>query len=309
MSSIVIQSERLRLEVVPGLGAGIADLSLKGPLNFFYPLWRRARADATWFNDLASYTLVPWSNRIARAAFTFAGREHRLRADWIDGTAIHGDAKARPWTILDRSPFSARLQFDSRAFADVNWPWPFKSTIRYELDDESLATDLSITNLGDSPMPAGCGFHPYFMRALWDQHDDVRVGMRTTGRYPCNAMLPTGPAHADEITAHFASGQPLGTLDLDDVFAGFDGKAEVLWPASAVRARFECSPNLAHSVVFTPQHREGGKGPLPWFCLEPVSMVNDGFNLLARGWKDTGVVVLPPGVSAEFSWRMYVESL
>ena len=44
MPSIVIASERLRLEIVPELGAGVADLSLKGPLGYFYPLWRRAPA-------------------------------------------------------------------------------------------------------------------------------------------------------------------------------------------------------------------------------------------------------------------------
>lgn len=309
MSNVVIESDRLRLEIVPALGGGVADLSLRGPLGFFFPLWRRARSDAAYFNDLASYTLAPWSNRIAGAAFEFEGRVHRLRADWPDGTAIHGIAKSRPWKILDRSPFSARLGFDSRGFGDMNWPWPFTSVIRYELDGAALVTDLSIRNVGDSPMPAGCGFHPYFMRTLWDLRDEVRVGARTGGRYPCSGMLPTGPARPDEITAHLGAGQPLGTLDLDDVFAGFEGGAEVVWPASGVRARMECSGNLGHAVVFTPQHRREGGGPLPWFCLEPVSMVNDGFNLMGRGQAGTGVAVLEPGESVDFSWRLAVEDL
>jgi aldose 1-epimerase len=43
---------------------------------------------------------------------------------------------------------------------------------------------------------------------------------------------------------------------------------------------------------------EAGR-PAPWFCLEPVSMVNDGFNLIERGQGGTGVAVLGPGEAIE----------
>jgi aldose 1-epimerase len=32
-----------------------------------------------------------------------------------------------------------------------------------------------------------------------------------------------------------------------------------------------------------------------FFCVEPVSHANDGFNLMARGIEGTGVQVLEPG--------------
>src|SRR5690348_2818133 len=113
MGRIVIENERLRLWVEPGLGAGISDLSLRGPVRAWWPLMRRAPEGARWFNDLSCYLLAPWSNRIAGARFVFRGREYRVRADWPDGTAIHGLVKDRHWRIVERTPVTAILALES----------------------------------------------------------------------------------------------------------------------------------------------------------------------------------------------------
>jgi len=300
----------LRATILPGLGAGLADLSLRGPNGYPVPLLRRAPHDAAHFNELACYLMAPWSNRIAGAAFEFGGRTQRLRPNWADGTAIHGDVCSRPWAILDRTPVSARLALDSRSHADANWPWPFVARVRYEIGAEAFATELSVTNLGDAPMPAGLGFHPYFMRRLWSAADDVRVEVRTAGRYPAAGMIPKGAPVADGVTAALGAGGPLGGAELDDVFAGFDGRATIRWPSSGVSLQFDCSPELGHAVVYSPARDHaggGGRGSLSWFCVEPVSMVNDGFNRLAGGDGGTGVRTLAPGETLEVRWAMRIE--
>ena len=38
-------------------------------------------------------------------------------------------------------------------------------------------------------------------------------------------------------------------------------------------------------------------------------MVNDGFNLLTRGWPETGVHALAPGEHIEATWVLSVERL
>jgi galactose mutarotase-like enzyme len=45
-----------------------------------------------------------------------------------------------------------------------------------------------------------------------------------------------------------------------------------------------------------------------FFCLEPVSMVNDGFNLESRGWKGTGVRALGVGETMSVWWTVALES-
>jgi aldose 1-epimerase len=140
-------------------------------------------------------------------------------------------------------------------------------------------------------MPAGLGFHPFFQRRLWGE-DDVRVTVITSGRYPVRDIIPSGPARADDVTAALGTGGTLGTLSLDDVFAGFQQPAVITWPASGVEASIESSANLGHVVVFSPKAKAGME---PWFCVEPVSTVTDAFNLNSRGQGGTGMTIVKPG--------------
>ncbi len=312
MAQVVVENERLRLALIPSLGAGIGDLLVRAPSGEFVPLWRRAAPGVSWWNDMSCYALAPWCNRIAGGVFRFRGRGVELPADWPDGTAIHGLVKDKPFELLDRSPVSARFSFDSRRHGSGDavraWPWAFTCTLRYELEESALRLGIAVNNLGDSPMPCGVGFHPYFCRRLWSPEDDAVVGMNVAGRYPCADMIPSGAACPDVLTERFAEGAPLGTLELDDVFGGSDGRMSVTWPACGVRATFECSPEFGHAVVYSTLDGGGpGARPSRHFCLEPVSMVNDGFNLFERGWTGTGVRVLEPGESMRGTVRLVIE--
>jgi aldose 1-epimerase len=289
MGTIRISEGSLSAAIEPGVGAGLSRLTLDHKHGRCEVL--RPAEGVSRFTDLSMYLMAPWTNRIAGAAFEFRGRRCQLRADWEDGTAIHGDVKTREWRILDRTPVSARMGLDSRDPPDANWPWPYAAEVRYEINDGSLVCDLAVRNLGEAPMPAGLGFHPFFSRSL-REGDDVRAKVITRGRYPVRAMIPSGPARPDEATARLVAGGPLAELALDDVFAGFEPPAIIIWDRARVEARVECSANLGHVVVFSPR---GQAGMQPWFCVEPVSMVTDGFNLLGRGRPGTGVQVVGPG--------------
>lgn len=310
---MTIESEALRLRVLPGLGAGVQELLVRAPDGAWRPMLRASPDPPDHFNALACYPLAPWSNRVRGGRFRFAGREHAMPPDWPDGTAIHGLVKDKPWRILDRSPVSVRLGFDSRDHAPSGYPAPFWCAARYELDGAVFRAALAVTidDAAGTPAPVGLGFHPFFPRRLWDERDDVVVACRAfgrdaprglRGRYPCDGMLPVGQAVQDGVVKRLCAGSPLGAEFLDDVFAGSSDGATIEWPSSGVRALFECSPGLEHTVIYAGHDASGM--PLPFFCVEPVSMVNDGFNLLERGWEGTGVRVLHPGESFEVEWTM-----
>ncbi|MGQ0628442.1 MAG: aldose epimerase family protein [Phycisphaerales bacterium] len=291
MSLITLTSERLRLSIMPSLGAGVADFSLMGPGKFAHPLMRRAAHDETNPSALGSFLLAPWCNRIAGAAFTFEGQTHTLRASGSDGSAMHGDVRARAWTILDRSPVSARLEFDSRLHESVNWPWPFVAQVRYDLDGLSMSIMLNVTNAGGSNMPAGCGHHPYFARRLFSDQDELHVRAGVTGRYPLQKAVPSGLPVADALTTRLAALAPWTPAALDDVFAGFGGTAELRWPASGVSLHVKSSPELGHLVLYSPHADASKPSPLPFVALEPVTQVNNALNLAGS----PGTVVLAPG--------------
>ncbi len=305
---ITLSSGPLRLAIDPALGAGISDFSIMGPSKYAYSLMRRAMAGETSSSSLACFSMVPYSNRIAGAKFAFGGVTHTLRPTSAPGVTPvvcqHGDVRNRPWTILDRSPISARLGFRSRDFGDVNFPMAFSSVVRYELRDDRLLIDLSVTNDDEQPMPAGCGLHPYFARRLWRDDDVVTFRAPCATRYPLKDGLPTGAPGPDQLVDHLREDRPLPGAHVDALLGGFSGECRIAWPASRVGLTMKCSPNLGHLVFFVP-HGEGG--PLPYFAVEPVTNANDGFNLLEAGHPGTGVEVLGPGATLTACYSLAVE--
>jgi aldose 1-epimerase len=305
---ITLESGLLRAKIDPRLGAGIAELSLKRVGGEPLALMRPAPPEANWFNDLACYVLAPWSNRIRGGLFVWQGRTIQLDPDWPDGTAIHGVVKDKPFRMVERSPVSVTLGCDLRGGTAESWPWAFGCGVRYSLGERSLHARLRVTRAPtDRPgaMPVGLGFHPFFPRTLADPRDQVVIRYAPSGRYPAQSMIPTGPTRCDETTRSLVAGSPLGSSALDDVFLGSTDGAEIIWPASGVRLRYSCSECFGHGVVYTGRPDSSGAVE-PAFCLEPVSMVNDGFNLHSRGWKNTGVRSLLPGESLEGRWSVEV---
>ncbi|MBM4108428.1 MAG: hypothetical protein FJ255_06385 [Phycisphaerae bacterium] len=324
MAPVHIEHDRLSLEIDPGLGAAATDLSLRGPDGVRYPVWRRTPPglDASApeaFTQTACFLLAPWTNRVTAGRFSFRAKEHRLRTNWPDGTAIHGEVKDRPWRLLDRSPVSARLAYDSRDYPGLqgaNFPFPFACEARYELDALRVEMSLTLTNVGKEPMPAACGWHPHFMRRLWDDRDQVLVKLGVTGRYPLHRALPTGPARDEDLSRRLRAGTPLADLELDDLFAGLDTEGDasfIEWPASGVRASLWCSREITHAQVYAPRVRRPGVaadpgGPATWFCVEPYTAATDAFNLAARGAPGTGMATLAPDQSLTARWLLRLQA-
>jgi aldose 1-epimerase len=243
--------------------------------------------------------------RIAYATpeFRWNDKTYRLRADWPDGTAIHGLVKDQPFRIMDRSPVSIRLIHDYTAQRADAWPWTFSCDVRYELGAPRPAYTPSPHQHGRGPVRIHARRRrvpPFFPRGEADE--PVAIHYRCVGRYPAEAMIPVAPPHVDDVTAQLAAAQSLGTRALDDVFLGGADGAEIHWRTR--RVRFRCSTNLGHAVIYTGNPDSAGR--MPAFCFEPVTMVNDGFNLHARGCEDTGVCALASGQSLQVTWDLEV---
>jgi aldose 1-epimerase len=147
-------------------------------------------------------------------------------------------------------------------------------------------------------MPAGCGFHPYFSRAL-TPGENVALALRVRGVYPGDTPLPEGPPVTVPAAKDFTHLRPL-EVALDHCFAGWDGRATLHWPESHTTLHVEAGPSFSHVILYSPPKQ-------PFFALEPVTNANDGFNLLADGQTDTGVVVLDPGAALEAEVTLRVE--
>jgi aldose 1-epimerase len=301
MDAVVLENRFLRARALPALGAGLAELSWRRAVEW-EPILRPAPAGVTWFNDLACYLLAPWPNRIKEGCFLWQGRDIRLARDWPDGTAIHGLVKQANWTVDRRSDSEVRLNVRVTPEA---WPWEFECSVAYSLNGASFRSELQLRNLSgraEGPMPCGIGFHPFFARRVGQT---VRVRAPVRRRYALERQLPVGPPEDDELTRSLRQGRTLGDEFLDDVFEGSPDGTAVEWLPSGLRATVRCSESLGHTVIYSRGRDESGGMPTS-FCLEPVSMVNNGFRLSAQGWDGTGVRELGPGESLSGWWSVEV---
>lgn len=298
--SLHIQSDRLRLEINPEVGASPAAFEAK-ITGQWVPIMRptpRPLPDKS--SNYSSFTLAPYSNRIRAARFIFE-KEYQLEPNTPQGNAQHGDVRNRPWKVAQFDPNILTCSLDSRDFPDFNWPWTVQMRKTYRVEDNHLDTLLELTNASGRPMPAGLGLHPYFVRDLLGA-GDVLMQFQARGYYqtdetliPSSGMTPLPP------DLDFSSPRKLGGQKIDTVFGGWDGKASLEWLETGVRMTIQADPVFEHLVVFT--------APDGTLALEPVTNATDGFNLMARGIQGTGVVVLEPGESLRGSVRINLEGI
>ncbi|GIW24347.1 aldose 1-epimerase [Meiothermus sp.] len=290
MNLQILQNQRLRLTVAPELGASVVGLELYRQ-GFWLPILRPTPPAALIQHcspDTSSYLLAPYSNRIRDGRFSFAGKTHQLRPNWADGRqTIHGEVHGRAWALQRVEENALECHFDSRVVPDVNFPFPFAVAVQYRLLEDEVVIQTTLQNVGTEPMPAGLGHHPYFMRRL-GLSDEALLSFRAERVYLTDAScLPTRPAEAIPPQFDFSQPRPLGGLSLDHVFAGWEGILRLDWPGSGWQLELRADPIFSHLVVFT--------APDGSVALEPVTHATDGFNLMAQGWPDTGVQILPGG--------------
>jgi len=293
-----IANERLTLEVLPSLGASVLNLRAASGR----PVLRAVDPDTVeTSSQTASFTLLPYSNRIADARFPFAGREVQLRPTTKDGLAQHGDVRNRRWEVTRVSDTHLSCDFDSRVFSsqhcgDMNWPWAFTARVEYRLHGPHLDTTVSLTNADTSTMPAGLGLHPYFTRH--QDGVDPHLGFDAALTYDTDERsLPTGGARPVQAGEDFRTPQPIGARPLDRVYTAWDGIARLSW---GTRALTLTADNVySHLVVFT--------APDGSLALEPVSHATDAFNLAARGVDGTDMRTLEPGQTLAGTARLTLE--
>lgn len=298
MTAVTLSNGPLRCTILPAIGGGISDFSLMGPSKFFYPLMRRAQPGETNPSSLGSFFMAPWVNRVADATFDFEGRTHKLKPNSpsAGAPAQHGDVRARPWRVESQADEALTLTFTSTEHQNVNWPWRFACRAAYQLTATALRIEFDIENRDASPMPAGCGHHPYFMRRLWDDRDDVHLHCPVSGRYPLENGVPTGPAQREALTEQLSSLRPAPREHVDTVFAGFDAAAgaTIRYPSSGVTLRITASSNMGHLVLYCP-HADNRTGqPLSFIAVEPQSQVNGALNWPQWG-AASGTAILKPG--------------
>jgi aldose 1-epimerase len=212
--------------------------------------------------------------------------------------------RKRPWTVAEHSAQQLRCTFLSSDYQNVDWPWAFEVQASYTLTEHSLHMHLQLYNRSDAPMPAGCGWHPYFSRHLKYPGEPVMLQYQVHGAYPDahGNRIPSGPVQKLSENQNFLAAKELTPQNvLDTCFYGFQG-GHIAWPESDIGLRMVASESCAHLIIYNPD----GK---PYFAVEPVTNANNGVNLLTRGDETSGIVVLENGEVLEADCTLYLEQI
>jgi aldose 1-epimerase len=260
-----------RLQLAPSRGASA--LAINAHHNGQWHPIAHPTSHAALDDDMrlrySNYALLPYSNRIAHGKVPAAcgwPAKPSLPTNWPGLThPMHGLGWLLPWRIRQRDGREATLILDWGG--GEAWPWALRGEQRLRLlGRKVLQMDLSVTNTGTEPMPAGLGWHPYFMA-------DAGVTLQTQARWMQAADpdgLPTGLTQPPAAIAQGRSTDLQSLLHLDNGFGGWCGEAELCWPErQGLRMRLQARGALRrHCVIYTPPGE-------PFFCLEPVSHANN----------------------------------
>ena len=288
-----LRSEAWSLDILPGLGASVLNLRSAAGRPVLRPV---ELEQVETSSQCASFTLLPFSNRIRDARFTFGGEETQLRVTTKGGLTQHGDVRNRPWQVTRESGAHLRCTFDSRAFPDFNWPWAITAEVEYRLHGPHFDTSVVLTNADTRPMPAGMGLHPYFQRLQDGVDPALSFGAALIydtdeRQLPTQAARPVGPEE------DFRTPAALGQRAPDATYTAWDGVARLDWGRRALT--LSADPVFSHLVVFA--------APDGSLALEPTSHATDAFNLAARGVPGTDLRVLEPGQALAGAVRLTLE--
>jgi aldose 1-epimerase len=239
---------------------------------------------------MASFPLAPFANRIARARFQFRGDAIALPAtSGFEPHALHGVAWRSTWTAVEIDDASAVLVLTCAP--SPQWPWRWTLSHHIELSPSGVELGLSMTNLGETVMPAGLGLHPYFV-----------VEPDTVLTLPASRVWLTGD---DEIPHRLApaaavfdwsSGKTIASAPfIDNAYTDWSGGAHLDFADRTVE--IVASPSARWAQIYAPGGPE--LHDRAFVCLEPVTHRPDAHN--APLGEDAGLVALGQGETLDLT--------
>jgi aldose 1-epimerase len=273
MAGISVRAGAFQMRVMPEAGGSLAALTWQG-----HDLLRPQAAPGVLGSSC--FPLVPFSNRIAGSRFAWGGHDVQLPPNHPEHPhepVLHGLGWLLPWHVGRQTEAAVTLALEVPAGA---WPWALGAELDLALTDSEARFTLALVNRSAEPMPAGLGFHPFFPRTPATLFHGLHKGEWQTDA----ACLPTRLVEAAD--AHdWWQGRPVASRSVDTVYTGRDGPLTIRWPERGIGLAIVPDDALAFTTVYVPPDQ-------PFFCVEPVSHITDGFNRPAAG---SGVRALAPG--------------
>jgi aldose 1-epimerase len=284
MNWLTLTSGDLTLDLAPEIGGSIARFG-KGEQELMRPAPPGAR-DA---GEMASFPLVPFSNRVRGGQFECDGRTVTLSPNLPgDPSPLHGQGWRNAWDVEKSNPRGATLMF---VHEPGEWPWRYEARQAFALDETGLTVTLSCRNLSAERMPCGLAQHPYFP---CDGETRLKTGVTDVWLID-DKVLPTERVAASG--KFLPSNGPVCGRGLDHGYEGWSGEALIDWGRGA---RVRMTAEAPRFQLYAPA--SGGL-----FVAEPVENANAALNLPQEQWQAAGLTLLAQGEERSLTVRFEVE--
>jgi len=292
-----IETAQQRLGLVPTLGGGVAQWRWLGdgqPVDLWRP-WAGTSEDRY---SLASFAMLPWSNRISHGGFEHGGQWHAMAPNRAgEPYPIHGDGWLQAWSLTRPQPNVAELRLESRQHGGS--PYSYDAVQRFELVDGGLVQSVRVTHRGDTPLPYGLGLHPWFPRT-----PQTTVRARVGGVWLCgDDPIPTRHTQSLPTGWDLNRGAPMNGPLIDNGYDGWDGSASIDWPERGLALHLTMEPLSTPRGPVAPEYCLVYRPPMgDAFCFEPITQPIDAFHLSGR----PGLVPLARGetLMLRVHWRV-----
>lgn len=284
---VEISSPQFKIGFSAETGGSVTHLKFFNGTDFV-DIFRPANPMAIAANDplsMGNFPLFPFSNRIAEGRFTVDNKEHVLPTNMPpEPHSIHGISWQRPAILIEQSKTYIKISHNQNS---DDYPFQFAATQEWRiLNDHEIEIYLRLTNTGNHIMPFGMGIHPYFVRTpkatIKAKTDNVILND--------DRMIPVSVSKIPE-QFNFNSARIVNDMQMDNCFTGWNGECTLSWAEFNTELTLKADKIFGNLVVYIPEGQD-------FYCLEPVSNINDAVNN-SLSLSNTGLVYLKPSESMD----------
>ena len=265
--------------------------------------------------------LVPWAGRLVGKPSVNPGV---LQTLWLGQrltfpVSAPGSLLSTRGLLLDRSADSTHSDviLDGQSVEAVfhpgtfsgNWPSTGSVTIHAEMSGHSLELSVAVQNTGDTPMPVGIGWMPYFSIPSNDRANaTLTIPSETRLELDRNTGMPTGrmiPTSGTSLDVDNPRGTRLGSASIDETFAHLSPSILANSPIAELRDTafgyglriLPLSANIRGMRVIAPADKT-------WVSIGPETNYDDPLGSQWDTSEGSGIKTLQPGDTLQWKVRL-----
>ena len=291
MELLSLRSSSLDLQIAPAIGGSIARLDMRRA-DGACPILRPADPAALGRDGAAQaamHPLIPFANRVPDNVIDLADPPIRLHPNVAgENCALHGIGWQRAWRVLQAREDRCVIEL---TVLEDEWVLGFRATQEFSLQDSRFHASIVLENISKRPIPAGIGFHPYFVRTagMTMQFRARHFWLEGPGYLPTDAI--SIPPELD-----FSDPAPIPGTWRNNCYSGWDSQAKICDPARDLELRLSASATLRELMLYTPPSSA-------FFCIEPQSHTSGATNKARAHHPATPLRIIAPSeaVAGDFT--------